>query len=229
MTIGRPPTASFGTPFGTPDALLRFASQSVGGARLGRKVKEAIIEELSTELSKRPNFFVTNINRLTAPEADVLRQRLYAAQAHLIMVSRRLGRRTIEPLHMTGLAELFEGSVALVFAGGDALPIAKIIVEFRKTHEEQLRVRGAVVDGQVLDTGAVEQLAYLPTRPVLLAQVAATLESPVADVIFTIERLLGDLAWLLEQAAVKPPIGPAAPETTQGGPAQGTPEEGTSP
>lgn len=173
---------------------------------VGRKVKEAIVEELSTELSKRPNLFVTDINRLTAPEADVLRQRLYAAQAHLIMVGRRLGRRAIEPLHMTGLTELLEGSVALVFAGGDVLPIAKIIVEFRKTHEEQLRVRGAVVDGQFLDTGAVEQLAYLPTRPVLLAQVVATLESPISDVIMTLERLIGDIAWIMEQAAAKKPV-----------------------
>lgn len=188
-------------------------------ANVGHLVKESLVQELSSELDQHPNFIVTSINRLTAPDADALRQKLHGSNARLFMVKRKLGRRAVEKLNLQGLAELLEGSVALVLAGDDVLPAAKLIVEFRKAHEEQLTVRGAVVDGQLLDRSHVEQLAALPPRPVLLAQVLGTIEAPIADVIFTLERLLGDLAWLAEQAAAKKPAEVAPAPKAEAAPA----------
>ena len=172
-------------------------------ARVGRLVKEAIVTELGEQLSQRPNFFVTAVNRLSAPDADALRLKLSASQARLFLVNRRLGLRAVEPLKITGLSELLDGSIGLILSGGDVLPTAKLIVEFRKSHEERVAVKGAVIDGQLLDSKRVEELASLPPKPILLAQVVATIEAPMADVIFTIERLIGDIAWLAEQAAEK--------------------------
>ena len=180
---------------------------------VGRMVKESSVEELSTQLAEQPNFFVTAVNRLSAPEADTLRQKLYASRSHLVVVKRRLGERALQGLNVAGLKELLEGSIGLVLSGDDVLQTAKLIVEFRKTHEEQLSVRGAVIDGQLLDQSRVEQLAQLPPKPVLLAQVVATIESPIADLIFTIERLIGDIAWIAEQAVAKKPAEAPTPET----------------
>ena len=196
-------------------------------AQVGRLVKESIVQELSSLLAERPNLLVTTVNRLTAAEADTLRQKLYASQARLVMVTRRLGRRTVEQLKVPGLVDLLEGSVGLVLPGEDILPAAKLIVDFIKTHEEHLSVRGGLIDGQLLDKSRVEQLASLPPKPVLLAQVVATLESLIADVIVTIERLIGDLAWLAEQAAEKKPAAAAAQAAPQEPTPTPKPEEGT--
>ena len=192
-------------------------------ARVGRMVKEAGVEELATALASRPNFFIAGVNRLPASDADAFRKQLVTSQARLVVVKRRLGRRAVERLKIDGLLSLFEGSVGFVLAGNDPLLAAKLLVEFRKAHEERLSVRGAVIDGQLLDPRRVEELAQLPPRPALLAQVVMTLEAPLADVIFTLERLIGDIAWLAEQAAAAKPAPaaePAAPETptTQEGP-----------
>ena len=202
-------------------------------AKVGRMVKELMLTELTTELSQCPNFVVTKVNRLRASEADALRHKLFASNAKFILVQRRLGRRVIEGLKIPGIAELLDGSVGLVLPSDDVLPVAKLIVEFIKTHEDQLSVRGAVVDGQLLEKSRVELLASLPSKPVLLAHVVATIESPIADVILTLERLIGDLAWLAEQAAAKKPAeaapadaAPAASsqsESSAGGAAPATP------
>lgn len=172
---------------------------------VGRLVKESIVEDVSSHLSEESNVFVTAVNRLKASDADVFRQKLYATHAHLIVVKRRLGQRTVSQLKITGLPELLEGSVGLIFAKGDVLPTAKLIMEFRKTHEEQLIVRGALVDGQLLDTARVEALAKLPPKPVLLAEVLGMIEAPIAQLIMTIEQLIGDVAWIAEQAAAAKP------------------------
>lgn len=186
-------------------------------AKVGRMVKEGSIREITEQLSERPNFFLTTINRLAAPDADTLRRQLLGSNAHLLVVKRTLGQRAVGGLNVAGLSELLQGSVGIVFADTDVLATAKLLIEFRKAHEEQLSVRGAIVDGQLLDTNRVEQLAQLPPKPVLLAQVVATIESPIADVIATLERLIGDIAWLVEQAAAAQPAptipnAPASPE-----------------
>lgn len=178
--------------------------------RVGRMVKERIVEEVHDRLKESPNFLITAINRLPAPESDTLRKQLFASQASLLMVQHRLSRRALSALNLAGLQELLEGSVALILSGGDVLPVAKLLVEFQKSHEDWLTLRGAVIDGQLLDHARVKELASLPPKPQLLAQVVATVESPLADVIMTIERLVGDIAWLAEQAAAtKPATSPA--------------------
>jgi len=187
-------------------------------AGVGRMVKESIVEHVNTQLAERPNVFVASVNRLPAPETDAFRQKLHASRARLIMVKRRLGKRAFEQLKVEGLDQLLEGSVGLILVGEEFLAAAKILIEFRKTHEEQIKVRGAVVDGQLCDKQRVEQLASLPPKPVLLAHVVATLESPMADVIFTIERLIGDIAWVAEQAAAAKPAA-AAPAPAEAAPA----------
>ena len=175
-------------------------------AKVGRMVKDSSIAQMTTSFAERPNFFViTSLNRLTAPDADAFRRKLAASRSRLLMVKRRLSLRAVEPLKLPALSEWLTGSVGLVFAGDDVLLTAKLLVEFRKSHQEQLAVRGAVIDGELVDAGHVEQLANLPPRPVLLAEVLGTIEAPLADVIFTVERLIGDIAWLAEQAATKRP------------------------
>ena len=213
-------------------------------AKVGQLVKESSASEISTRLGERPNFFIASVNRLSSPDTDLLRRRLFGLQARLLMIKRRVGRRTLDTLNVAGLPDLLEGTVGLVLADEDVAGTAKLLMEFRKGHEEQLLVRGALIDGQLLDKLRVEELANLPPKPVLLAQVLGMIEAPISDVIFTIERLIGDVAWLAEQAAAqKPALAPAAaasepaatpaPEATQSQPPQSEPEspkpqEGTS-
>jgi large subunit ribosomal protein L10 len=179
-------------------------------AKAGRLVKETLVQELSHRLAQQPDFFVTSVNRLKAAEADDLRRRLHATGASLLLVKQSLGRRAFGSLPSAGVLEWLEGSVGLVFPGDDPAVSIKAVVEFIKSHENSLTVRGGIVEAQVLDRPRVEQLANLPARPVLLAEVVGTLEAPIADVIFTLERLIGDIAWIAEQAAQQKPAEQAA-------------------
>ena len=181
-------------------------------ANVGRFVKETIVEDVNVQLGEHPNFFVASLTRLPANETSGLRQKLFASKARLVMVKRRLGKRVVEQLKIAGLGDLLEGSVGLILAGEDALLAAKIVVDFHKDHAEQLLIKGGVVDGQLLDPKRVKELAALPSKPVLLAQVLGTIEAPLADVIFTIERLIGDIAWISEQAAAQKPAAAAQPQ-----------------
>lgn len=183
-------------------------------AKVGRMVKEVGVEEVAASLSEQPNFFIATVTRLKSPETDLLRQKLHASKARLVMIKRRLGQRATASLNIPGLADRLQGSVGFVIANDDVLSVAKVLIDFRKSREEQLFVRAALIEGQLLDEARVEELAKLPPKPVLLAQVVATIESPIADVIFTLEQLVGDVAWAIEQLADKKPATNATEQQT---------------
>ncbi len=176
---------------------------------VGRVVKERMVEELATRVGES-HVLVTSVSRLSAAEADALRQKLRSSRARLIMMKRRLGLRTLERLNLAALGSLLEGTVGFVVTAGEATPIAKELIDFSKAHENQLQVRGGWVDGQLLDSTQVEALAQLPPKPMLLADVIATLESPLAGLIFTIEQVVGDMIWVVEQRAGQAPAQAAA-------------------
>ena len=172
--------------------------------KVGRLVKEVMVQELTSQLRARQNFFVAGIGRLSATEADTLRKRLQGMQARMLMVKRTIGLQGLTALKIDGgVTRMLEGSVALVFPGEDMVPAAKLLADFAKQEQEKLTIRGGLVDGRVLDVRQFTELAGLPPKPQLMAQLVGILEFPLADVVFTLERVLGELPWVLEEAAKK--------------------------
>lgn len=183
-------------------------------ASIGRMVKESIVRDATSGLTQQSNLFIASVNRLPASEANIFRQKLSGSQARLVMIKRRLGKQALASLKITGFDDLLKGSVGFIIPmGDDVLQVAKALVEFGKAHEEQMSIQGGQIEGQMLDAKGIKALADLPAKPVLLAQVLGTLEAPIADVIFTIERLIGDLAWIAEEAGKAKPAAPTAAAT----------------
>lgn len=196
-------------------------------AKVGRLVKELMIQELTAALRERPSFFVASIGPLHAVEADTLRKRLRTVNARLFRVRRKLGLQGFKALDINGgTTAMMDGSVGLVLPGEDIVPAAKLLVDFAKENHEKLAVRGGLVEGQVLDKKGLEFLASLPSKPQLIAELIGVLESPITDVILTLEGALGELAWILEEAAKAKPVAPAA--QPEAGPADRARGEGDS-
>lgn len=184
-------------------------------AKIGRLVKDSMVQEVASRLTQHPSLFITAMRRLSAADSDALRQKLFASQAHLRIVKRSLGRRLLTNANISGLSAMGEaanGSLGFVLAGEDALPVAKHLVDFIKEHTDCLVLQGGMVEGQVFNKQSVEMLAALPPKPTLLAQVVFTIESPIADVAFTVERLIGEACFIIEQLAEKKPGLPATQE-----------------
>lgn len=171
-------------------------------AKAGRLVKELMVRELAAALADRSSFFVASIGALQATEADELRKRLRSVQARMLLVKRTLARRGVPALQRAdGLETLFSGSVALIVPGEDLIPAAKLLADFAKDRKEKLLIRGGWVEGQAVDQARFQEVAGLPAKPQLIAQLIGVLESPLTSLIFTVEQVLGDVPWVLEEAS----------------------------
>jgi large subunit ribosomal protein L10 len=73
----------------------------------------------------------------------------------------------------------------------DAVAAAKVVADFAKGNDK-LVIKGGAYAGKALDVDGVKALAAIPSREVLISQVAGLLKSPI-------QRLAGVLAALAEQ------------------------------
>jgi large subunit ribosomal protein L10 len=61
----------------------------------------------------------------------------------------------------------------------DAVAAAKVVAEFAKTNSK-LVIRGGAYGGKALDVEGVKQLASIPPKEVLLAQLLGLMQSPIS-------------------------------------------------
>ena len=191
-------------------------------AKIGRLVKDRIVQDVTSTLKEHPSFFITNLSGLRASDTDTLRKKLRGTNARVLMVKRTLGVRGAGSVGLEGIEQFFEGSVSLVFPGEDIVPAAKLLVDFAKDKQEKVLIRGGLIEGQVLDKKGIEHLASLPSKLQLVAELIGWIEAPITSIILTLENALGEVAWVLEEASKTRPQ-----QSTETAPATGAPQSET--
>ena len=96
----------------------------------------------------------------------------------LSVLKNTLARRAVAGSGFEVAADQMTGPLIYGFSE-DAVAAAKVVADFAKTNDK-LVIRGGVYGGKALDANAVKQLASIPTKEVLLAQLCGLLKSPIS-------------------------------------------------
>jgi large subunit ribosomal protein L10 len=96
---------------------------------------------------------------------------------YLHVVKNTLARRAVAGSPFEVASESMVGPLIYGFSE-DAVAAAKVIADFAKTNDK-LVIKGGAYAGKVLDLHGVKALASVPSKEVLLSQIAGLLKSPV--------------------------------------------------
>jgi len=172
---------------------------------LNRSEKEAVISDVTTLAAKAQTLVIAEYRGITVADMTKLRNNARSAGVSLSVLKNTLARRAVAGSAFEVVADQMSGPLIYGFSV-DAVAAAKVVSEFAKTNDK-LVIRAGAYGGKVLDVNGVKQLASIPSKEVLLAQLLGLMQSPIS-------RTARVLSALAEQKGAGAPVAPAeaAPE-----------------
>lgn len=156
--------------------------------------KRTVVAELAEMLSRSTIAILTVPSGMTVAEITGLRRRLREVGVDFRVVKNTLARLAAQQVGKDGLGTLLTGPTAMVFGYGDQVLPAKILLDYSRSARAELRIKGGMLEDRLLSLEEVRQLALLPGREVLLAQLLGGLQAPIARLVWV---LRGNVVGLL--------------------------------
>jgi large subunit ribosomal protein L10 len=164
-------------------------------ARKEQKAEQ--VDEIAERLKKAKVAVLTDYRGLTVSQLQDLRTRLRGGDVEYRVVKNTLARRAAEAAGVPALQPELKGPVAIAFGYDDLGLPARLINEFVRATRLKLEVVGGLVEGRVFSPAQVKQLADLPSRESLIAQLLGTLQSPVGQLVGIMQTPVQQLIGVL--------------------------------
>ena len=145
---------------------------------LNRSEKQAVIEEVTGLAAKAQTLVMAEYRGITVADMTNLRVKARTEGVTLSVLKNTLARRAVAGSSFEVAADQMTGPLIYGFSE-DAVAAAKVVADFAKTNDK-LVIRGGVYGGKSLDANGVKQLASIPSKEVLLAQLCGLLMSPMS-------------------------------------------------
>ena len=145
---------------------------------MARPEKVAVVDEIRTKLAEADATVLTEYRGLTVHELADLRGSLRGTGTEYKVFKNTLARRAIEGAGYDEITSMFEGPVALAFVRGDAAAAAKALRDFANVNPA-LVVKGGLLGERVISPADINALADLPSREVMLTQIAGMFQAPL--------------------------------------------------
>lgn len=168
---------------------------------LNRSEKEAVISDVTGLAAKAQTLVIAEYRGITVADMTKLRNNARSNGVTLSVLKNTLARRAVTGSAFEVVADQMTGPLIYGFSE-DAVAAAKVVADFAKTNDK-LVIRGGAFAGKALDVNGVKQLASIPSKEVLLAQLLGLMQSPIS-------RTARVLAALAEQKGAGAPAAEAA-------------------
>ncbi|WP_295960167.1 50S ribosomal protein L10 [Rhodoferax sp.] len=172
---------------------------------LNRSEKEAVITDVTSLAAKAQTLVMAEYRGITVADMTKLRSAARSNGVTLSVLKNTLARRAVAGSAFEIVSDQMTGPLIYGFSV-DAVAAAKVVAEFSKTNDK-LVIRGGAFGGKVLDVNGVKQLASIPSKEVLLAQLLGLMQSPISRT----ARVLAALATQKGAGSTEPAV-EAAPE-----------------
>jgi len=145
---------------------------------LNRSEKQAVIEEVTSLAANAQTLVMAEYRGITVADMTKLRVDARSKGVTLSVLKNTLARRAVAGSAFDVVADQMTGPLIYGFST-DAINAAKVVADFAKTNDK-LVIRGGATGGKVLDVNGVKQLANIPPKEVLLAQLLGLMQSPIS-------------------------------------------------
>ncbi|MCB0651324.1 MAG: 50S ribosomal protein L10 [Saprospiraceae bacterium] len=166
-----------------------------------RAEKAASIEELKGKFEETSFFYLADASTLTVEQVNKFRRLCFEKEIEMKVVKNTLAVKALESFpedrNYIGLYEALKGHTAILFTKTANVP-AKVIKEFRKESPKPI-LKAAYIDSSIfLGDDQLDALVSLKSKEDLIGDVITLLQSPIKNVLGSLQSGGSTLAGLLK-------------------------------
>ena len=155
------------------------------------------------EVFKAANVGVlVNYSGITVADDTKLRKDLREAGCTYRVVKNTLLKRAFEAAGIEGLDDCLNGTTAIAISDQSYTEAPKILSKYAKSHENYT-VKAGFIDGSAVDAASIAELAKLPPKEVLIAQVLGGFNAPIQGLANVSSGVIRSLVIALNAIAEK--------------------------
>lgn len=167
-----------------------------------RHEKEEIVEELKEKLSKIEGAALADYRGLNVEQMGKLRDKLREEGVEFKVVKNNLVKIAADEVQIEGLEEYLVGPVGIAFGYDDPVIPAKLLKNYAK-EQGSLELKAGILQDSVIGEERVKELAELPGREQLLAQVVGVMQAPISNFVNVCQASIRDFVCLIEEVRKK--------------------------
>ena len=133
------------------------------------------VDELTEKLERAKGVYLTDYIGLNVQDITDLRREFYENDVEYLVTKNTLLKIAANNSNLNDLDSVLNGSTAVAFSYEDPTSPARVIKKFTKDNELP-KVKGIVIDGELIDGSEFDRIANLPTKEESIAKFAALLQ-----------------------------------------------------
>lgn len=155
------------------------------------------VSAIKEEFANNNGLFFADHSNIKTSQSMIIRDRLYEAEATLMILKNTLASiAASEAFKDIELGNILKGPTSVIASHKDLVATAKVLKEIIREFDV-LKLKGAIIDGRLVNASDATMLANLPSKEVLISQVISGIASPIYMLVSVLNNLPQKLVMTL--------------------------------
>lgn len=150
--------------------------------------KQEEVNKLAEKIKNAKFVLLADYRGITVSDVTELRANLRKTETEYSVIKNNIVRRALQEAKIEGLEEVLEGPTAVVIDNNDYLAPSKVIYNFAKSNDFY-KIKGGILEGKVVTTEEIIELAKLPSREELLSKLAGSLLGTISKLAVGLDQV----------------------------------------
>lgn len=151
--------------------------------------KKQLVSDVAEKIKSAKSVVLVEYKGLTVEKATELRNKCREAGVEYKVYKNSIMGFAFKELGLEDFNVNLEGPNALALSFDDEVTAAKVTNDFAKTSNETLKIKAGIAEGKIMNAEEVKELASIPSRDVLIGQLAGVLQGNIRNLAYMLDQI----------------------------------------